>query len=72
MKSNYMIRLITWDGEETQIPFRGSPRQADKVFVSLAFALCESTYKYLFLDLVTKTSKQGINSVHFRGVESGV
>ena len=49
MKSNYIIRLITWEGEETQIPFRGSPRQADRVFIALAYALCESLYKYVFL-----------------------
>ena len=78
MKSNYIIRLITWEGEETQIPFRGSPRQADRVFIALAYALCESLYKYVFLDLQVQDSKKNlvrteiVNSVQFRGVEHGV
>ena len=60
MKSNYIIRLITWEGEETQIPFRGSPRQADRVFIALAYALCESLYKYVFLAVLYLQVKKNV------------
>lgn len=73
MRSNYLIKIES-EGQkvESMIPLYCSLRQANKVFISLSFALAtnKENYKKLSLSVSSRAGETLLNVAHFHGDKS--